>query len=112
MIASLLLIILTIFSTSLPYPHRSLLTPHPTVPPLGVFIVADCGPDVIINILLTLLGFLPGHIHAFYVEYIYFTRRDDVRDGIYNAWPAPGVYSQKVQNGGQRGVQASIPAAQ
>jgi hypothetical protein len=34
-----------------------------------------------------------------------------VRAGIYNAKPAPGVYSQKVQNGGQRarGVVAQEP---
>jgi uncharacterized membrane protein YqaE (UPF0057 family) len=79
-----------------------------TVPPLGVFLVAGCGADLFINILLTLLGFFPGHIHAFYVEYVYVKRRDEVRAGIVNARPAPGVYSQKVQNGGHRVVAAPV----
>ncbi|KAF1941175.1 UPF0057-domain-containing protein [Clathrospora elynae] len=74
------------------------------LPPVGVFLVAGCGADLFINILLTLLGYFPGHIHAFYVEYVYIKRRDEVRAGIYNARPAPGVYSQKVQNGGHRSV--------
>ncbi|ODM90537.1 Plasma membrane proteolipid 3 [Orchesella cincta] len=36
-------------------------------PPLGVFLAAGCGLDLCINILLTMLGFLPGVAHAFYV---------------------------------------------
>lgn len=106
MIKTLLLIIITIF-----------------VPPVGVFLVAGCGIDLLINILLTILGYFPGHIHAFYIEYVYVKRRDEVRAGIYNARPAPGVYSQKVQNGGHRGapvapahanppVGAEVPPAQ
>ncbi|MDZ8185216.1 MAG: YqaE/Pmp3 family membrane protein [Nostoc sp. ChiSLP02] len=34
------------------------------VPPLGVFLTVGVGPTLIINILLTLLGWLPGSIHA------------------------------------------------
>ncbi|CAO2647353.1 Nn.00g082750.m01.CDS01 [Neocucurbitaria sp. VM-36] len=130
MIKSLLLIIITIF-----------------IPPIGVFLVAGCGVDLLINILLTVLGYapplplktflhplshsllsfchhyvhetkltgiptsyFPGHIHAFYVEYVYFKRRDEVRAGIYNARPAPGVYSQKVQSGGHRGAPPPVAA--
>ncbi|KAJ4373465.1 hypothetical protein N0V86_007604 [Didymella sp. IMI 355093] len=87
MIKTLLLIVLTIF-----------------IPPVGVFLVAGCGADLLINILLTILGYFPGHIHAFYLEYVYYKRRDEIRAGIYNATPAPGVYSKKVQNGGERNV--------
>ncbi|KAJ4377446.1 hypothetical protein N0V83_000271 [Neocucurbitaria cava] len=94
MIATLLLIIITIF-----------------IPPIGVFLVAGCGVDLLINILLTLLGYFPGHIHAFYVEYVYIKRRDEVRAGIYNARPAPGVYSQKVQSGGHHGAMPVAAAA-
>ncbi|KAH7071493.1 hypothetical protein BKA63DRAFT_419757 [Paraphoma chrysanthemicola] len=93
MIKTLLLIIITIF-----------------IPPIGVFLVAGCGMDLFINILLTLLGYLPGHVHAFYLEYVYYKRRDEVRAGIYDAKPAPGVYSKKVQNGGKhrpRGVETT-----
>ncbi|KAF2703005.1 UPF0057-domain-containing protein, partial [Pleomassaria siparia CBS 279.74] len=87
MIKTVFLIILTIF-----------------VPPIGVFLVAGCGADLLINILLTVLGYFPGHIHAFYVEYVYFKRRDQARAGILDAQPAPGVYSAKVQSGGVHGV--------
>ncbi|WP_317134636.1 YqaE/Pmp3 family membrane protein [Leptolyngbya sp. 7M] len=34
------------------------------VPPLGVFLTFGLGPTFIINLLLTLLGWLPGSIHA------------------------------------------------
>ncbi|KAF1848080.1 UPF0057-domain-containing protein [Cucurbitaria berberidis CBS 394.84] len=95
MIKTLLLVIITIF-----------------IPPIGVFLVAGCGVDLLINILLTVLGYFPGHIHAFYIEYVYVKRRDEVRAGIYNARPAPGVYSQKVQSGGHRGPPVPVPAQQ
>jgi len=88
MIKSIFLILITIF-----------------VPPIGVFLVAGCGMDLFVNILLTLLGYFPGHIHAFYVEYVYFKRRDQARAGTLDARPAAGVYSERVQRGGVRGVQ-------
>jgi hypothetical protein len=51
------------------------------------------------------------HIHAFYLEYVYVKRRDEIRAGIYDGRLAPGVYSQKVQNGGMRnGVVAQAQA--
>jgi hypothetical protein len=49
-------------------------------------------------------------------------RRDEIRAGIYDGRLAPGVYSQKVQNGGMRSgavaaqppvvVQPGVPAQQ
>ncbi|KAF8843605.1 UPF0057-domain-containing protein [Paxillus ammoniavirescens] len=36
-------------------------------PPLGVFFERGCGADVIINIGLTILGWVPGVIHALYI---------------------------------------------
>ncbi|RYN34172.1 hypothetical protein AA0119_g3430 [Alternaria tenuissima] len=87
MIKTLLLILITVF-----------------IPPVGVFLVAGCGADFFINLLLTILGYFPGHIHAFYVEYVYIKRRDEIRAGIFEARPAPGIYSQKVQNGGHKTV--------
>jgi len=36
-------------------------------PPLGVFLEKGCGVDLLINILLTILGWIPGVIHAFYI---------------------------------------------
>jgi uncharacterized membrane protein YqaE (UPF0057 family) len=34
------------------------------LPPLGVFLERGCGSDLLINILLTILGYIPGIIHA------------------------------------------------
>ncbi|KAI0167184.1 hypothetical protein GGR52DRAFT_557275 [Hypoxylon sp. FL1284] len=70
-------------------------------PPIGVWAVAGCGADLLINICLTILGYIPGHIHAFYLEYVYYDRREQAREGRYAARRAPGVYSDRVQTGGQ-----------
>jgi len=37
------------------------------LPPLGVFLTVGIGPTLFINILLTLLGLIPGSIHALWV---------------------------------------------
>ena len=37
------------------------------IPPLGVFLQVGIGLDFWINILLTLLGYIPGIIHAIWV---------------------------------------------
>lgn len=37
------------------------------IPPVGVFLEVGVGPTLFINILLTLLGWLPGSIHAVWV---------------------------------------------
>ncbi|NEP16681.1 MAG: YqaE/Pmp3 family membrane protein [Leptolyngbya sp. SIO4C1] len=37
------------------------------LPPLGVFLQVGIGPQFWINILLTLLGYIPGIIHAIWV---------------------------------------------
>ncbi|BAZ32165.1 hypothetical protein NIES4074_46670 [Cylindrospermum sp. NIES-4074] len=37
------------------------------LPPLGVFLTVGVGPTLVINVLLTLLGWLPGSIHAIWV---------------------------------------------
>ncbi|WP_105604702.1 YqaE/Pmp3 family membrane protein [Cronobacter sakazakii] len=38
------------------------------LPPLGVLLGKGVGGAVLINILLTLLGYFPGLIHAFWVQ--------------------------------------------
>ncbi|KAJ7273618.1 Alpha/Beta hydrolase protein [Mycena haematopus] len=40
------------------------------LPPLGVFLERGCGADLLINILLTVLGYIPGIIHVLDVSYI------------------------------------------
>ncbi|KAG5974971.1 plasma membrane proteolipid Pmp3 [Claviceps citrina] len=37
------------------------------LPPVGVFLETGCGSHLLINILLTILGYIPGIIHALYV---------------------------------------------
>ncbi|MGL5807199.1 MAG: YqaE/Pmp3 family membrane protein [Xenococcaceae cyanobacterium] len=37
------------------------------LPPLGVFLTVGFGTAFIINVLLTLLGWLPGVIHALWI---------------------------------------------
>lgn len=77
------------------------LTTSP-VPPIGVYIVAGCGADLLINIALTILAFLPGHLHAFYVIYVYYSKKEQISEGLYDNRPAPGVYSSNVNHGGMR----------
>ncbi|PSR83823.1 hypothetical protein BD289DRAFT_276010 [Coniella lustricola] len=67
-------------------------------PPVGVVLVAGCGADVLINVCLTLLGYIPGHIHAFYIIYVYHSRQEAAR--AYDR--APGIYSERVQTGGHK----------
>lgn len=64
--------------------------------------VAGCGADVLINICLTVLGYFPGHIHAFYLEYIYYKRKETGYTG-----PAGGVFSDRVLYGGHSGERVS-----
>ncbi|KAI4282932.1 MAG: hypothetical protein L6R38_002551 [Xanthoria sp. 2 TBL-2021] len=80
-ISALLIIIITIF-----------------LPPVGVWMIAGCGADL----------YFPGHIHAFYLEYVYFDRRSQGRMGNMAVKRAPGVYSDNVNSGG-RTTYGTIP---
>jgi len=70
------------------------------LPPVGVFLIAGCGADLLINICLTVLGYLPGHIHAFYLEYVYFQRQEQTVLGRVANRHATGVYSDRINNPG------------
>ncbi|KAK6514078.1 hypothetical protein TWF506_008504 [Arthrobotrys conoides] len=72
-------------------------------PPIGVWAVAGCGADFLINICLTILGYLPGHVHAFYIIYVYYERKEAAIAGVIPQRDAPGVYSHRVNTGGVRG---------
>ncbi|CUS21385.1 LAQU0S03e01354g1_1 [Lachancea quebecensis] len=37
------------------------------IPPLGVFMERGCTCDLLINIVLTCLGYIPGIVHAVYI---------------------------------------------
>ncbi|KAH8702137.1 putative stress response RCI peptide [Talaromyces proteolyticus] len=73
-------------------------------PPVGVFLISGCGADLLINICLTILGYFPGHIHAFYLEYVYYHRKNLGAQGTVFSKPATGVYSDRIQTGGHRGT--------
>ncbi|MBD2744510.1 YqaE/Pmp3 family membrane protein [Coleofasciculus sp. FACHB-1120] len=51
------------------------------VPPLGIFLTVGVGPTLFINILLTVLGWVPGSIHALWVIVKHDERMD--REGVY-----------------------------
>ncbi|EEH42731.2 hypothetical protein PABG_11882 [Paracoccidioides brasiliensis Pb03] len=70
------------------------------IPPLGVFFISGCSPDLLINVCLTLLGYFPGHIHAFYCEYVYYDRRGRGSQGRMACYRAPGIFSERIQRGG------------
>ena len=64
-------------------------------------VVADTQhPDLFINICLTMLGYIPGHIHAFYILFVYYDRREQSHHGRFATHRAPGIYSENVQTGG------------
>lgn len=97
------------------------------MPPVGILLISGCNADLCVNILLTILGlviprilslatfsheiacpysnsnlltntsYVPGLIHALYLEHVYYSRRDPhaVPEG-----DAPGVYSDRIQHGG------------
>jgi uncharacterized membrane protein YqaE (UPF0057 family) len=52
------------------------------LPPLGIFLTVGIGPTLIINILLTLLGWLPGSIHAIWVIFKH-DERLNRQEGVY-----------------------------
>ncbi|KAK4213358.1 hypothetical protein QBC37DRAFT_286210 [Rhypophila decipiens] len=71
-------------------------------PPLGVACIAGFGPDCLVNFVLYLFGGIPAYIHAAYIEYVYFSRRDRSRWGILEDNWMPGIFSERVQSGGIR----------
>jgi len=73
------------------------------IPPLGVFIVAGCGADLLVNLICTFLGYIPGHFHAFYLIFVYYNRKDQRKKGIPIAADAPLIFSDRVQYGGNPG---------
>jgi uncharacterized membrane protein YqaE (UPF0057 family) len=58
------------------------------LPPLAVFLEKGCGSALVLNIILTLLGWLPGQIHAFCVI-LHCIEDDTVPQAPDNPNPAP-----------------------
>ncbi|KAJ7232969.1 hypothetical protein B0H12DRAFT_985598, partial [Mycena haematopus] len=36
-------------------------------PPIATFLISGCGVDLFISICLSIIGYIPGHIHAFWL---------------------------------------------
>ena len=45
-------------------------------------------------------SYFPGHMHAFYIVYIFYDRRSKARMGNLSGKRAPGIFSDEVQQGG------------
>lgn len=56
--------------------------------------------DCLLTFKSSLPSYFPGHLHAFYLEWVYYDRREQAREGRFTASRAPGIYSDKVQAGG------------
>ncbi|EEQ29040.1 hypothetical protein McanMca71_000908 [Microsporum canis] len=74
------------------------------LPPAGVFFISGCSADLLINIFLTILGYFPGHIHAFYTLWVYYEAKSRGREGRMRARSPPGIFSKRILNGGERPV--------
>ncbi|CAO3595142.1 unnamed protein product [Absidia cylindrospora] len=61
-------------------------------PPLGVFLMKGCGADFWINLCLTILGYIPGHVHAFYCMVKEREKRQQVTYTAVNNNPPQGQY--------------------
>ncbi|KAJ6631193.1 hypothetical protein B0H10DRAFT_711951 [Mycena sp. CBHHK59/15] len=51
--------------------------------PISALLISGCGCDLLINILLTMLGYLPGHIHAFWLIYLKVQAEERFGEGGY-----------------------------
>ncbi|KAG8955323.1 hypothetical protein FRC04_008674 [Tulasnella sp. 424] len=88
-------------------------------PPLAVFLMTGCSCDLLINILLTILGFIPGHIHAFWLIYKKMKAEETYGPGgykytgsgvyapVYGTAPATAATAPQVENYGTTG--ATVP---
>jgi len=67
-------------------------------PPAAAAFIAGCSCDLLINICLTILGYIPGHIHAFWLIYRRMKAEEMYGNGKYiyvgNGTFEPGPYAQ------------------
>ncbi|CAL1709068.1 unnamed protein product [Somion occarium] len=82
-------------------------------PPAAAAFVTGCSCDLLINICLTILGYIPGHLHAFWLIYKKMRAEEEygrggfqyVGNGQYEPinTPPPGVAPQAPVNYGATG---------
>jgi uncharacterized membrane protein YqaE (UPF0057 family) len=76
-------------------------------PPFATGVVAGCTPDLIINILLSFLFWVPGQIHGLYLVYTYYKKHEEARIGV--AFTASkGIWSHHVQTGGRGALPPAV----
>ncbi|KAL1932039.1 hypothetical protein VTP01DRAFT_9095 [Rhizomucor pusillus] len=68
-------------------------------PPLAVLIRRGCGIDFLINVCLTLLGAVPGIVHAFYIVHRYNDNFEDIERGGLRYQPVPPEEPHRVAYG-------------
>jgi len=78
-------------------------------PPAAAAFITGCSCDLLINICLTLLGYIPGHIHAFWLIYRRMKAEEAYGRGRYtyvgngDFEPGPSVQPIAAQTPYQRG---------
>jgi len=70
-------------------------------PPAAAAFITGCSCDLLINILLTVLGYIPGHIHAFWLIYKKIKAEERYGRGGYQ-YAGNGTY-QPIAGGGYVG---------
>ncbi|KAG6372716.1 hypothetical protein JVT61DRAFT_6303 [Boletus reticuloceps] len=78
-------------------------------PPVAVALLSGCGPDLCLNILLTILGWLPGCLHAFWLV----LKRAEANDRYgYKNWTYAGMGKYRPAHEAPPGVQPSTAHGQ
>ncbi|PPQ73718.1 hypothetical protein CVT26_010849 [Gymnopilus dilepis] len=68
-------------------------------PPAAAAFITGCSCDLLINILLTILGYIPGHIHAFWLIYKKMQAEERYGRGGF-VYTGNGTYQPLYQNNG------------
>ncbi|KZS97093.1 UPF0057-domain-containing protein [Sistotremastrum niveocremeum HHB9708] len=68
-------------------------------PPAAAAFITGCSCDLLINILLTILGYIPGHIHAFWLIYKKIHAEEKYGRGGYQ-YVGNGTYEPVYSSGG------------
>ncbi|EAU87139.1 hypothetical protein CC1G_05828 [Coprinopsis cinerea okayama7 len=80
-------------------------------PPAAAAIITGCSCDLLINILLTILGYFPGHIHAFWLIYKKMQAEERYGNGGFH-YVGSGQYEPLYPNQGQGYPQQAPPPPQ
>ncbi|KAJ7039873.1 hypothetical protein C8F04DRAFT_1085183 [Mycena alexandri] len=67
-------------------------------PPAAAAFITGCSCDLLINILLTVLGYIPGHIHAFWLIYKKMKAEERYGQGGFR-YTGNGTYAPLAQSG-------------